>query len=117
MRLTEDSRKINLPQPFLEEVVERITSKVPTEAIYVFGSYARGEERPDSDLDIYVVTTEELDSALGYGRIANRELYPLFRERDMAYDVIARASDKFERRSAYFGNIEGVIIREGVRIA
>ena len=32
---------------------------------YLFGSYARGEERKDSDLDLYVVTSDDAEGRSG----------------------------------------------------
>ena len=47
-----------LPIDHLDDIVGSIVSTVPTDAIYVFGSYARGEQTPDSDVDLYVVARE-----------------------------------------------------------
>ena len=47
-----------LPIDHLDDIVGSIVSTVPTDAIYVFGSYARGEQTPDSDVDLYVVTKD-----------------------------------------------------------
>ena len=38
----------------LKRIADIVTRTVPTHSIYIFGSYARGEERSASDLDIYV---------------------------------------------------------------
>ena len=58
-----------LPIDHLDDIVGSIVSTVPTDAIYVFGSYARGEQTPDSDVDLYVVTKDAakrpLPTALG----------------------------------------------------
>ena len=35
-----------LPIDHLDDIVGSIVSTVPTDAIYVFGSYARGEQTP-----------------------------------------------------------------------
>ncbi|MCD8316238.1 MAG: nucleotidyltransferase domain-containing protein, partial [Eggerthellaceae bacterium] len=54
-----DADDINLPHEVLERLVQRITEAVPKQDIYIFGSYARGEEHTDSDIDIYVATRED----------------------------------------------------------
>ena len=41
--------------PYLSEVVERIVQKFHPEKIILFGSWARGDAREDSDLDLLVV--------------------------------------------------------------
>ena len=53
-KLNKEAEKIALPREVLEGIVENITSAVPTVAIYIFGSYARGEADSDSDIDICV---------------------------------------------------------------
>ena len=47
----------------LDLIKESVLQAVPAEAIYLFGSYAYGTPREDSDIDIFVVLpdgTEEL---------------------------------------------------------
>ncbi len=48
----------------LNQFRERVFSEFSNQiiSIVVFGSYARGEERPDSDLDILVVVREKSKS-------------------------------------------------------
>lgn len=56
--LNPEASRLNLPASFLTELAEAIVGAVDVDSIYIFGSYARGEERPDSDIDICVVTKE-----------------------------------------------------------
>jgi len=44
----------------LEEVVERICQAGSPQRIVLFGSRARGEARPDSDLDLLIVEESDL---------------------------------------------------------
>jgi len=44
---------------FLEPIFKDITEKYPNEMILLFGSYAKGTEKKDSDIDIYVDTTDQ----------------------------------------------------------
>jgi hypothetical protein len=39
----------------LAEIVQTIVAEVDPERIYLFGSRARGDERPDSDVDLLIV--------------------------------------------------------------
>lgn len=43
----------------LNAVVEAIKNTVKTKEIYLFGSYARGEQRKHSDFDLYVVLEDD----------------------------------------------------------
>ena len=51
---TVDKRK-RIPQEAIDEVVGQIAVKFRPEKIILFGSYARGEPRPESDVDLLVV--------------------------------------------------------------
>jgi len=49
---------ITVTNEVLERMVEAIVREVDPERIYLFGSYARGEPGPDSDVDFLVVERE-----------------------------------------------------------
>jgi len=46
---------IERPPPDYEEITRRIVESVNPERVILFGSRARGDNRPDSDIDIIVV--------------------------------------------------------------
>jgi predicted nucleotidyltransferase len=56
---TIDKRK-RIPQRAIDQVVEQIVEKFKPQKIILFGSYARGNPRPESDVDMLVV----MDTAL-----------------------------------------------------
>lgn len=49
-----------LPKKVLKEVQDYIqilkTDRLPITSVYVFGSYARGKQRKDSDIDVCVIS-------------------------------------------------------------
>ena len=51
---TVDQRK-RIPQKAIDEVVRQIAEKFHPQKIILFGSYARGNPRPESDVDLLVV--------------------------------------------------------------
>ena len=51
---TIDKRK-RIPQKAIDQVVQQIVEKFKPQKIILFGSYARGNPRPESDLDLLVV--------------------------------------------------------------
>lgn len=51
--MTETARKSVKAK--IELMVERIATRVDPERIVLFGSHARGDARPDSDVDLLVV--------------------------------------------------------------
>jgi predicted nucleotidyltransferase len=48
-------KTIDRPPPDYEEITRRIIKSVNPERVILFGSRARGDNRPDSDIDIIVV--------------------------------------------------------------
>lgn len=51
---TIDKRK-RIPKKAINQVVKQIAEKFKPEKIILFGSYARGNPRPESDVDLLVV--------------------------------------------------------------
>jgi predicted nucleotidyltransferase len=51
---TIDKRK-RIPQKAIDQVVKQIAEKFKPQKIILFGSYARGNPRPESDLDLLIV--------------------------------------------------------------
>jgi predicted nucleotidyltransferase len=82
-------------------VVADVTSRWPVERVILFGSKARGDDEPDSDIDLLVITTPELDrqvedamqdaaweTGLGHGRYVQ----PVVRSRERWYHGIDQAT-------------------------
>ena len=106
------ARQINLPEAYLARIVDSITSTVPTEAVYIFGSYARGEETKESDLDLYVVTRDDDENRFERaGRVARSLLWM-----GMPKDVLLGSSERFSSRKVNLADIECTVAREGVKV-
>lgn len=104
--------RINLPEGYLERIVASIVSTVPTDAVYVFGSYARGEERSDSDLDLYVVMKDDCGERFKrMGEIGRALLWM-----GMPKDILAGSRTRFEQRKNNLADIEYTVFREGVKV-
>jgi len=58
----------------LDQIVEQIVKVLDPEKIILFGSYARGEAGPDSDVDIAVIA--ETDQPRGHRTLALAEGWP-----------------------------------------
>ena len=82
------------------------------ESMVLFGSQARGQARPESDIDVLVVVRDDSD----YGDLMRRTS-PIVAALSLEYDVVISrafvARERFEReRSPFLLNVrrEGVII-------
>jgi len=96
-----------------EEIIrikDAIVSAVPTEKIFLFGSYAYGTPNEDSDYDIYVIiqdgSVRPLD-ALGDIYMAMRGM------KRKPTDILAGTTETFERRSKQL-TLERTIAERGV---
>ena len=100
-------------QAELDKLKELIINAMPVEQIYLFGSYAYGTPRKDSDLDLYVVLKDDipmrdLDAGL---QIA----LAIARKKSMPVDIIAKKKKDFINRLDDI-TLERKINRDGIRI-
>lgn len=86
---------------------------VPLEELWVFGSCARGEAKPDSDLDLLVVLADNH----GLAR-PNLACYRAIRRlhTGIPTDVMAVSKSRWEAESARPSGLIGEVRREGVRV-
>jgi len=95
-------------ESLLEEIVRRILAVSDPEQIILFGSYARGEPGPDSDLDLLVI--ERGTSAPRQGSVRLRRA---LRGLLIPIDVIVATPQQIRRYRNTPGLIYGPAIREG----
>ena len=69
----------------IDYIVERIVREIQPEKIILYGSYARGDFRKDSDLDLFIIKDGEESS-----RMLGRKIRSLFRGRRFSLDVRVR---------------------------
>jgi predicted nucleotidyltransferase len=106
---------MNLPNNIKQAIIDAITDVVEAEEIYIFGSYARGEETPDSDIDIYAICkqSENLPLYEACGQIRYRMLYSL---KGYQKDLLLATREQFDRNKEIFNSVEEAIVSEGVKI-
>lgn len=95
----------------IEDIKEIVISAVPTvESIFLFGSYAKGTAREQSDIDVAIMLNQEL----GWrerNRILNR-LYGAVAQKGYNVDFLFKRVDKFQEESL-LPTMSRVIRREG----
>lgn len=96
----------------LEKIKNTIINVVATETIYLFGSYAYGTPRDDSDFDLYIVIPDDTIRPLEAAKIINNVIYE--NQRKPVDILVGRVSD-FKRRSQ-LPTLERIIARDGVMI-
>ncbi len=98
----------------IEILKERLVSNFSVDELIMFGSVARDEARPDSDLDILVITTHVLNDA-EYDAVC-RETYAvnLLYETEIAPVITDAYSWRFGVLSATV--FHGDVLRDGIAI-
>ena len=100
-------------QAELDTLKEIIINTVPVEQIYLFGSYASGTQHKDSDLDLYVVLSDNaqirLIDAVTKIRLA------IGMKKTMPVDILTNTLSKYRERIAG-PTLECTINREGIKI-
>jgi predicted nucleotidyltransferase len=94
----------------IEEMTRRLVEFYRPVRIYLFGSEARGEAGPDSDLDFLVVVPDDTPEPMmrtseGHSRLAGL---------GMSKDVIPWRKTDFEERAAWVvASLPATVVREG----
>jgi len=97
----------------LDEITKIITETVPVETIYLFGSYAYGTPREDSDFDLYIVFKDDMPmQELDTIRSVRRAVYLLKKK---PIDFLSLKKNRFLDRKIY-ATLERKIVREGVKL-
>ena len=95
--------------PKLAEVVRRLVKAYAPERIYLFGSLARGENRPDSDYDLMVIVPDEAPPEQARSRLA----YQALRGTGVAADILVWTRSRFQRRAHVVASLPATVLREG----
>ncbi len=97
----------------IQQVRDRIVEACDPEAIFLFGSAARGETRLGSDLDLLVIV--DLPEGMTH-RDQARKLYSLFPDLLLPLDIIVRTPEHYDREKRLLGMISHTAAKEGRRI-
>ena len=95
----------------LNTIVKTIADTGMASKIILFGSFAKGEEKPDSDIDLCVLTPiadrRPVDISIDLRR-------KLFNVKKMPLDILTYNQDRFAEHAALPTSFAHVIDKEGV---
>jgi predicted nucleotidyltransferase len=99
---------VKIEEGLINSVVNKIVERFAPQKVILFGSRARGEATPDSDLDLFVVMPSNL-------RRDNRgmEISKLFPDRLFPLDVLVYTPDELEMSQKRNNPFIKDILREG----
>lgn len=101
-------RKAVLTQETLEEIIRRVVQVAQPERIILFGSAARGEMGPHSDIDLLVIKSGEFDQ----NRLTG-DIYVNLHGVGQAVDVILVTPEQVERYRNTHCLVIAPALREG----
>lgn len=96
----------------LRQMVDIIVREADPEAIILFGSRARGEAGPDSDVDLLIVEREPF----GPGRSRIQEaarLYQALGDMPVSKDLLVYSRKEFQRWKEALNHVVANAVREG----
>jgi uncharacterized protein len=97
----------------LDRIVDTLAGTGIVSKIILFGSYARGEETPDSDIDLCVLTPVKDKREIDLMTDFRMELYGV---KTMPMDLFAYNHDVFLFHAERSTSFEHVIAEEGVTL-
>ncbi len=92
----------------IKRMVQRIVRRFHPERVILFGSHARGEAGPDSDVDLLVVMPVE-----GSRREKAIEIRVALSDVRVPTDIIVTTPEEFAWRQEVVGTIEYPAVKEG----
>ena len=93
-------------------IADRLKHHLHAEAVYLFGSHARGEAGPDSDLDIAVIVPESVESR--YRRSVRAR--SVVGDIHVPKDIVVFTRDEWESERAVVCSLAATVQREGTRL-
>ena len=91
-------------------ITERLVEYYHPERIYLFGSEARGDAGPDSDLDFCVVVPDDAPAEL----LRDGGIYSLLRGMGYPKDIVPWRRGDFDARATHVSaSLPATVVREG----
>ncbi|MCF6183087.1 MAG: nucleotidyltransferase domain-containing protein [Bacteroidales bacterium] len=92
----------------INNIIEKIAENYAPEKIIIFGSYAKGEQKADSDLDILVIknTKERFFERV---RAVRKAIQPQI----IPMDILVYTPEEFEQKKEMINHIVYIINKEG----
>jgi predicted nucleotidyltransferase len=98
----------------LRACLEAFDGAMSVQAVYLFGSHARGEARPDSDVDLCVVSEDAADQFQAAARLRHVmwDIWPR-----PSFTLVPITPDRLAEKKARGDHFFTTVLSEGVQIA
>jgi len=101
-------------EPKIASIIkQRVQQILPNSKVLLFGSQARGNNTPDSDYDLLIISDFELSpkQKIGYLSELNFELVKLLKK---PFDILLNSQKEIEKKKQIPGHVVSWAIKEGV---
>jgi len=99
-------------EPIIENIKESILKFVPARCIYLFGSHAYGNPTEKSDIDVYIVTPNDV---INFSELYTKIVVDLSYKNIYFIDLLLNSESSFEARKEKY-ILEKTIYEKGKRI-
>ncbi len=99
-----------MPVQEIEELKDRFVEQLSPLQVYLFGSFANGTNREDSDLDFYIVVDDDSPNPVDLAAEAYRAIRHI---RTRPVDILVGNKSRFEARKN-MPTVEREVYRKGV---
>lgn len=103
---------VSLSEHLIRGMVRAIVDEVQPRRIYLFGSCARGSDRPDSDVDLLVVEDETFGPARNRWSELKR-IRKALKPFRISKDILVYSRDEFEQWEDSTNHVIAHAVREG----
>ena len=99
-------------EPVIDKIKDSILKFVPARCIYLFGSYAYGNPTEKSDIDVYIVTP---DDVVNFSELYTKIVVDLSYQKIFFIDLLLNTESTFAARKDKYV-LEKTIYQKGKRI-
>ncbi len=99
-----------MPEQEINQIKNQFISELSPLKIYLFGSFAEGTPREDSDFDFYIVVS---DDSMNLADLTAKAYKSIRSVRNRAVDIVIGTESRFESRKNRTG-IENEVMTKGV---
>ena len=101
-------RSVARDEELLETITARIAEAIQPQKIILFGSWARGERSPHSDIDLLIIQESTLPRPQRYAQVRR-----LFWGMGIPMDILVYTPEEFARFQSVPGSFTHTVAREG----
>jgi uncharacterized protein len=103
---------MTISKEVLDQMTQIIVDEMHPSLVLMFGSQARGEAGPDSDLDLIIVQDQETIARLGR-RQQLGNMYRLLSHFPILVDLLLYSNEEFDRKRDWLNHVIPEAVREG----